>query len=259
MNLETWYEHLWLNYVQMTPRVSKIRDMFLARGERIENDHIAFRTLDLAPISIANLEPILFDLGYRAFDDYVFEEKKLTARSYIKDGSPRIFLSELQCAQFPEFMSFFQSLVNGIQSSVSPELFWAGRLWPAISHSEYLRVREATEYGAWFAALGLRPNHFTVSVNHLKTFEGIQEVSEWIAASGFAMNTSGGLIKGTPQDLLEQSSTLADQIPVEFQDGLFEIPTCYYEFALRHPKDGALFDGFVTKSADRIFESTAKT
>ncbi len=36
------------------------------------------------------------------------------------------------------------------------------------------------------------------------------------------------------------------------------IPSCYYEFALRHPDPatGRLFPGFVTPSADRIFEST---
>lgn len=70
------------------------------------------------------------------------------------------------------------------------------------------------------------------------------------------MNTAGGLIKGTPADFLEQSSTLADRIPIEFADGFHEAPTCYYEFALRHFVDNTLFDGFVTSSANRIFEST---
>ena len=38
------------------------------------------------------------------------------------------------------------------------------------------------------------------------------------------------------------------------------IPTCYYEFALRHrDADGRLYEGFVAKSADRIFESTHRS
>ena len=43
---------------------------------------------------------------------------------------------------------------------------------------------------------------------------------------------------------------------VDFTEGMEEIPSCYYEFALRYPKDGELFQGFVAASADKIFEST---
>jgi hypothetical protein len=44
---------------------------------------------------------------------------------------------------------------------------------------------------------------------------------------------------------------------MEFQDGMFEIPGCYYEFARRYTdKEGNLFSGFIAKSADKIFEST---
>jgi len=35
------------------------------------------------------------------------------------------------------------------------------------------------------------------------------------------------------------------------------IPSCFYEFALRHPlADGTLFDSFIEGNADKIFEST---
>nr|WP_293271384.1 hypothetical protein [Nannocystis sp.] len=44
---------------------------------------------------------------------------------------------------------------------------------------------------------------------------------------------------------------------MEFSDGVYAVPGCYYEFARRYPgPDGALFDGFIEGSADRIFEST---
>jgi hypothetical protein len=71
------------------------------------------------------------------------------------------------------------------------------------------------------------------------------------------MNTSGGEIKGIPQQLLEQSSILADRIPVEFIESTKEITSCYYEFAYRHPmQNGILYSGFIANSADKIFEST---
>ena len=44
---------------------------------------------------------------------------------------------------------------------------------------------------------------------------------------------------------------------MKFDDGSKVIPCCYYEFARRYPlPNGNLFQGFVAKSADKIFEST---
>jgi hypothetical protein len=57
--------------------------------------------------------------------------------------------------------------------------------------------------------------------------------------------------------LLEQSSTLASRVRVEFSDGTREIPGCYYEFARRYPDaTGRLFSAFLAPNADKIFEST---
>ena len=71
------------------------------------------------------------------------------------------------------------------------------------------------------------------------------------------MNASGGLIKGSRKELLEQSSTMAHPVEVEFSDKKETIPACYYEFAQRYPDaQGKLFMGFVPQSADKIFEST---
>ena len=85
----------------------------------------------------------------------------------------------------------------------------------------------------------------------------IEAILAWVESRGFAINDHGGRVKGSPEVLLEQGSTLADVRPTRFADGTFAVPTCYYEFALRHPQaDGTLYPGFVAASADRIFEST---
>ena len=79
----------------------------------------------------------------------------------------------------------------------------------------------------------------------------------FLKKEGHALNSSGGEVKGTPAQLLEQSSTLADQVDVIFQEGVFPVPSCYYEFAKRYPDaDGKIFSGFIAGSADKIFEST---
>ncbi len=71
------------------------------------------------------------------------------------------------------------------------------------------------------------------------------------------MNSSGGEIKGSREELLQQSSIMADRSMVEFKEGMREVPSCYYEFALRFKdKEGELYEGFIAASADKIFEST---
>ena len=106
-------------------------------------------------------------------------------------------------------------------------------------------------------ARGFRANHFTVAVNALKSLDGIEQLNVLLKDNGFALNASGGEIKGSPKVFLEQSSTMAPEVPVQFSDGSHAIASCYYEFAQRYPlPDGNLFQGFVAKSADKIFEST---
>lgn len=114
-----------------------------------------------------------------------------------------------------------------------------------------------SEYAAWTAAWGYRANHFTVSINYLAGFETIEAVNQKLIDANFEMNTTGGLVKGSPEVLLEQSSTLADNFNVKFSDCEMQIPSCFYEFALRYNKpDGEVYTGFVAASADKIFEST---
>ena len=106
-------------------------------------------------------------------------------------------------------------------------------------------------------AFGFCANHFTVDVNKLKNWHTIQEVNQFLEQHDVKLNSSGGLIKGTPQECLEQSSTLAGDIDVKFIEGVYRIPSCYYEFAKRYPlPNGNLYTGFIAASADKIFEST---
>ena len=59
--------------------------------------------------------------------------------------------------------------------------------------------------------------------------------------------------------MLEQSSIMADKIKVRFGTIDEIVPSCYYEFAKRYSDStGQIYQGFVTTSADKIFESTNK-
>lgn len=263
MNVEQFFEALWDDYVAMTPQAARIRAAFEQRGETVQNDHVAFRTLALDPIGLDRLEPHILGLGYERFEPYEFPAKKLRAYGYTppEAGLPRIFLSELLVDQLSAHVqAVLRRCVAQIDRSGvdAIDILWSGRLWDPISWEEYQQLLAESEYAAWMATIGIRPNHFTISVNSLQHHTRIESVLMVVEELGYSINESGGRVKGSPEVLLEQGSTMADQLPVPFADGQQRlVPTCYYEFAKRYPTaDGALFQGFVAASADRIFEST---
>ena len=139
----------------------------------------------------------------------------------------------------------------------SDQLLFTGNDSGVPSFETYKTLRTESEYAAWLYVNGFRANHFTVSVNHLKKFDSIYKVNAFLKHNGFLLNDAGGEVQGTPEQLLEQSSIKAGMVKFNFVEGEFEIPGCYYEFARRYPdKDGKLYSGFISKSADKIFEST---
>ncbi len=262
MPLQSLLEKMWLDYCQMNRAAHRVYELFLARGETVLNDHIALRTLNHPRLGIKSLARVFEKSGYvMSSQDYTFTEKKLYARHFEHPDTsmPKIFISELQLEKVSHFvreeMTKLAELVS--DSVLHDETFpMSGRPWP-MSHVLFQKLAAESEYASWFAAHGFRPNHFTVNVNALKTFKSLSDLNSFVEANGFTLNKSGGIIKGTPAEYLEQSSTMASEIPVTFSDGTFPIPGCYYEFAKRYAMpNGKLYQGFVAASADKIFEST---
>jgi hypothetical protein len=263
MELSSVFNRLWKDYADQNPSVNKIYQILSEEGEIIDNDHIAFRTLDLPAINIDVVAKPFTSRGYIPRGEYVFTDKHLFARHYElprNDKAPRVFISQLLLEQCSPFIrKTFEDLLKKCDPALfgSDELIYSGSLSADISYEVYKKMREESEYAAWFYVFGFRANHFTVSINSLKKHNSILKVNDLIKSNGFKLNSSGGEIKGTPADLLQQSSTLADIVRVSFIEGTYEIPSCYYEFAQRFPDDdGKLYSGFNAKSADKIFEST---
>ena len=259
---DRFFEMLWSDYVSITPQAERVFRMFVDSGETFENDHVAFRTFDRSPLSLASLIQPFLDWGFRETGRYRFEEKRLNALSlsHPEAGVPRVFLSELDTEAFsPELQSHVRALLREIDPNLSPLDRLLGRGgWPIPDWSVYQALASESEYAAWVAAFGLRANHFTVSINSLQSFSDVNALNDFLEANGFVLNSAGGKVKGSPEVYLEQSSTMADRVERVFREGdSHEVPSCYVEFARRFPtKDGSLFEGFVAQSADRIFEST---
>jgi len=252
---------LWRDYVATTPQAARIHRLLAARGERIRNDHVALRTFGVEGIGIEALAKPFEDRGWRARERYRFAAKHLVAQYWQHDDPslPKVFISELVMAEMSSVVrERIASLVAQLPAGFGgrADLPYAGRPWE-ISHADYLTLLADSEYAAWVAAFGFRVNHFTIDAGALATFPDLEALAAFLVDHGFSMNDSGGVIKGTPADRLEQASTRADAIDVAFADATVRIPSCYYEFARRYPlPSGELFHGFVPASADRIFEST---
>lgn len=263
MTAQELFDLLWQGYTKITPTAKNIHDLFESRGENILNDHIALRTFNDPRVCINVLEKPFIAAGYKPCDEYVFEQKKLKARHYELpefEKAPKIFISELELEKVsPYIKETVTTLLDSVDPTVfnDPLLVTKGRVWGECNWEIFEKLRSESEYASWMYAYGFMANHFTVNVNELKTFKSLQEVNDFLEASGYKLNASGGKIKGTPEQLLEQSSILADLRSIAFTDGAHEIPSCYYEFALRYPMaDGKLYQGFIAASADKIFEST---
>lgn len=259
--LNQFFKNMWDDYCKLNPQAEAVYQSLTQAGETVVNDHIAFRTFSHPQINAEKLSHVILNFGYTLAGEYKFEEKKLNARHFehFDVNMPKIFISELDLSLVSSYIN--EVVANSISelktiNTTDEKFLYSGRPWKA-SFETYKKLAVESEYAAWVYAIGFRPNHFTVYVNHLKKYNNIFDLNQFLKNNGFKLNSSGGEVKGTPSEFLEQSSTLANLIEVKFDEGTYSIPACYYEFAKRYPQpNGKIYQGFIAKSADKIFEST---
>ncbi|RYZ53410.1 MAG: DUF1338 domain-containing protein [Proteobacteria bacterium] len=294
---------LWTHYFSLVPFAQKLVDDFKKRGDEWIEDHVAYRTLPGEHTGAHILQAVFETLGYKRMDDYNFEEKQLKAfwmcppdiDAHSREASPKIFISELIPTKFsPEFQEIIRRHTSQVTTSPLPLLkelrdklkkgdkeaaaqFVAETsallstlpAWSRPSLKDYEVLRKESEYAGWTILFGNQINHFTVSVHLMKTFKDIHPLVQFLDKDlQVPMNKAGGgIVKGTPELLLEQISTMAAAVPYNFQDGQLSVPYGFVEFAYRYPQAGKAHDGawhsyyqgFVTSNADKIFESTTRS
>ena len=258
MKIDDLLNHMWKTYTGLNPHIKEVLDLIKSKeNTEILNDHIALRTFNHQRINKNKLADFFLGSGYKFVENLHFDQKRLDASYYIHPNNklPRIFISELRIQDFStEFQNKINDIVDGIDKNKfnSPLFLTNGTPWEKISYLDYKMVQKESDYAAWVLSHGYIANHFTVSVTDCTFFKNLQQINLFLKQNGFEINSSGGEIKGSPKIGLEQSSIMAKKISVAFSDGIYDIPGCYYEFAFRY--NG--FDGFITSSANHIFEST---
>jgi len=296
--LTTVLNGLMRRYSERVPDVQRVFDAMMSEDiitspDEIENDHIAFRTMGVPNLGLASFEKIFTHYGYKKRDRYDFAGKKLTAYWYSPpsvdspagaENLPRIFASELRVHDLsPEAQRIIHKYTDTVMSDPVDDLdlddadavdaFLHRPLWQTPTVADYQTLLSESEYAAWVIYNRYYLNHFTVSVHNLKPgYNTIDEFVAFLEHRGFRLNSSGGVIKVSPDGGLRQASTVAQMIDAEFAGGeTLRIAGSYVEFAERRvlPEFAELSvgqpgrqhrrEGFEAGNADKIFESTFTT
>ena len=164
--IEHLFKELWEDYIKLIPQAQKIVNLLEQEGEEIINDHIALRTFNIGPIRIDDIAKPFIKAGYEQKGEYHFEEKKLFAKHFEHHNKnlPKVFISELILEEFSMgFQDLIKQKIGSVESNrfADPRLMVQGRPWE-LSLAEYKSLLSESEYGAWVAAHGFRPNHFTI-------------------------------------------------------------------------------------------------
>ncbi|NVK40583.1 MAG: DUF1338 domain-containing protein [Oceanospirillaceae bacterium] len=253
-------EAIWQDYLTLTPQARQIHDLLASCNPQVVTDHIALRTFDLPRVGIEQLARPFEEAGYGACGEYHFPVEQLFARHYEHPDPdlPKLFISAFHVDSLDdEARNIVHQLVSQIADTElqRDDFSCSGRHWK-IDFGTYQQLLALSEHAAWVAAFGFRADHFTVLVNALQSHRGIDEINDFLLQRGFHLDTSGGLVKGAPDEYLEQSSTLPDPVEVGFSDRSALLPGGRYEFVRRYPRpDGRLYQGFVAVSADQVLDS----
>ena len=278
-------ESLFDTYSNRVPDVKKITSALIesniiSNQSEIVNDHIAFRTMGVEFLGIQSLEKIFLHHGYVKKDFYSFKTKKLNAfwYSHSDENMPRIFISELKVNDLSEnsrkIISKYtdqvtEDPVDKLDLSNANDVisFLSNPLWSLPSLNDFNDLLKETEYGSWVIYNRYYLNHYTISVHELiDQYNTLEKFNAFVTKIGIKLNDSGGVIKESKDGLLLQSSSVANKVKANFNEGSSLISGSYVEFAERRilPKYSNVSeiksihrrDGFEASNADKIFEST---
>lgn len=275
-------------YAERVPDVRKITAAMVRKGmvasqSEIINDHIAFRTMGVPNLGIASFEKIFLAHGYQRMEFYHFEAKKLDAYWFAPPTSdlPRVFISELKVDQLSEqtqkiIRSYTDTVTAdpvdhlNVNDATAVATYFQTPLWELPSLEDYELLLAESEYAAWVIYNRYYLNHYTISVHDLpKPYNQLESFNSFLKEIGIQLNTSGGEIKTSGDQLLRQTSSVANTVRASFANQESKvIAGSYVEFAERSPlpefadlpaaelRREHRREGFETANADRIFEST---
>ncbi len=180
-------------YFDRVPDAKKIFELLHERGDKVVNDHVAFRSFE-----VSSLLKIFLHLGYSVQFDQAgempmnFEAKKLTA-VWLKHSNPdfpRVFVSECRLKELSaETQSVMARYIASVEDPITEldfssakdiDNYLHSRLWETPSYEDFQTVSDESEYLSWVLFNDYYLNHFTVTVNDLLSFNFDNELKDFV-------------------------------------------------------------------------------
>lgn len=142
--------------------------------------------------------------------------------------------------------------------------YFSGRDWPLPTFADFAAVSKVNELLAWVLLFGRRPNHFTFSVHLMNKFQDLDSFNHFVTTVlQFPLNHEGGVVKGSQQVGITQSSTEGEEVTVRLNEGNIMIRKEFVEFVYRYPVVSTTsprlwqdyFPDFIAAHANYVIES----
>ncbi|AKG24367.1 hypothetical protein IJ00_00610 [Calothrix sp. 336/3] len=284
--IHQYWQALWQQYRQRVKYAQIYEEMIIQTGGRLSNDHIAFRSLGMEietphgkiNLGIPYLEKIIQSWGYEFGGEYLFPHTHLYARHYYHPQQeefnlPKLFLSELRVGELPDnIRQLIQQTVIAVDTLPTDNLDILkifNRPWQPPYYSVVQTINQVSQYAAWVLIHGYAVNHFTGYINqqNTPTYPDIDATAAGLSQLGVPMKAE---IEGNIHLGLRQTATHAVTEMVTVIDDItqkeIQVPWtyAYYELAQRYMIENSsgnpvLFDGFLGKNAQELFEMTRVT
>ncbi|MBX9768599.1 MAG: DUF1338 family protein [Bdellovibrionales bacterium] len=295
---EKIFNHFWSAYRAFRPEVQKLEIDLNRRGKKWIHDHHAFLDLTGPFSGISNLKQIFENLGYvHQGSGYIPEKQNIFSwlaplnniSATPTDSSSQLVLADFdltKCSRLlrmtiekytdqatPAPHSEIQKLLELIKSGKTQHQetlasvvinYLEARPWPLPTLRDFEIVLHENELIAWTLVFGRKVNHFTLATHLIGDFRSLEEFNQYAGQNlGFDFNCVGGIIKGSKEERLKQSSSLHFKEHVQLHDGQVELPGSFIEFVWRYPRDlnkaptqwTSYFNGFISKNANNVVES----
>lgn len=222
----------------------KLFQLLEKHNKRVFHDHLAFRTVSYERCNTLYLSRELEALGFYPAESYQCSPRHLTLTSFHHPGHdyPGILISELDLQGLNEQT---QNMIMDLIYKSDQQSILGTRPWPLPSIASYQHFMKENPFLAWFSLFGLASSYWSVDINQLDRQNDMSKLIKLIVEEGYPLDNNDGLVKGSPERLMEQIITLQDQVEFTFADGQqLKTASGNYRFSLRYKTPaGKLYKG----------------
>lgn len=247
-------------YATSTPSYVRAQSLY---DNKLQPDHIAIRSFKSRG-GINSLKQRLVENNiYRSGGKLKIPKKHLNAEWFytsdheFKRLTPRIFISELDETKLSQQSQ--EIITQNVDEYTPMSLFTPQNPQNPQNpqdYNNYTALEHDSEYASWSLIHGTQINHIALNT---PLFHTLEQMLCNLQYNDFTINSIGGKIKSSPDNMLHQGSTMSDTIQYTFKNNVKQtVPGFFVEFIKRDMyNNGTIREGFEENNALNIFDSTS--